>query len=157
MALGKPRSLHNRFTFIVEIDGVAHAGFTKVSGLKVVLEKVSHREGGSLFPQKTPGLADIEDITLERGMALDHDFADWMSQTANSVTGRGDPSPAYERNLDIVVQDRDGSERVRFRGLRCWLKEWGPGDLDAATSEKMIEQVVIVIGELQIVSMAAAA
>lgn len=157
MALGKPRDFHDKFSFTVEIDGHQSAAFMKASGLKVVIEKIIHREGGGLFPQKSPGLADIEDVTLERGAALDQDFVLWLELTANSLSGRGVPSPAHERNLDIIVHDRDGSEKVRYRCLRCWIKEWTPGDWDSNSSEKLVESVVIVIGELLVLPQKAAA
>ena len=50
--IGNPRSFHKKFKFLVEIDGVAHAGFQKCSELSVEVANVQYFEGGSLIPNK---------------------------------------------------------------------------------------------------------
>lgn len=151
MALGAPKQIHDRFSWVVEIDGVQSAGFSETSGLSVEVEEVTYREGGALFPNKSPGLANITDVTLKRGTAQDLDMFVWLTTVAESVSDSGLPEPAYERNLDIVQLRRDGSERIRYRLLRCWVKKWGPGDWDNSASEKLIEEVILSVGELIVI------
>lgn len=150
MGFGR-KQIHDRFSWVVEIDGVRKAGFSATEGLSVEVEKVVYREGGAIFPNKSPGLADITDITLKRGTAQDLDMFLWLTTVAESVSDSGLAEPAYERNLDIIQLRRDGSERARYRLLRCWVMKWTPGDWDATAAEKLIEETVISVGELIVI------
>src|SRR5512145_3080631 len=106
--VGNPRSFHKKFKFIIEIDGVASAGFQKCSELSVEVAKVEYYEGGSLIPNKSPGRLTFADVTLERGATSDEDLFDWFADVADASSGLGLIDPDYKRNLDIVQQDRDG-------------------------------------------------
>src|SRR6476659_7691227 len=53
--IGTPRTFHKKFKFIVEIDGVASAGFQKASELSVEVANVQYSEGGALIPNQSPG------------------------------------------------------------------------------------------------------
>ena len=138
MALGGSRIHHDKYAFIVEIKGVAFAGFNKCSGLKWTVDPIEYREGGGLFPSVTPGQGNFEPVTLERGAALDVDMMLWAESVANSLTGQGLPSPSYERDVDIVQLNRAGQERERFRLFGAFPISWTPGDWEKV-SEKRIE------------------
>src|SRR3954469_13871898 len=117
---GTIKSFDKKFKFKVEIDGFQFADFMKCSGLEVEIETVEHREGGSLVPNKSPGLVKFTEITLERGVTSNVDFFTWVSTVvALAAAGvgsaaTGEIDPVYKRNVDIVQLDRDGSELKRW-------------------------------------------
>ena len=65
--VGTPRTYHKKFKYIVEIDGVLRAGFSKASELSVEVASSQYWEGGALIPHKSPGRLTFADLTLERG------------------------------------------------------------------------------------------
>lgn len=143
-ALGADRSYENKFAFRVEIDGVTHAGFVDCSEFKRVMGDVEIREGGSLTAQKTPGLMNFEDITLQRGAVTeDSDLYDWAEQCADAATGFGEVDFDYMRTVDIVVLDRDDSVKRRLRLYQCYVKEHGWDGWDNNADEKTLERLVL--------------
>jgi phage tail-like protein len=87
--IGNPRTFHKKFKFIVEIDGVASAGFQKCSELSAEVANVQYYEGGALIPNKSPGRLSFADVTLERGATQDHDLFDWMEEVADAAANAG--------------------------------------------------------------------
>jgi phage tail-like protein len=137
--IGNPRSFHKKFKFIVEIDGVGHAGFQKCSELSVEVANVQYFEGGSLIPNKSPGRLTYPDVTLERGATQDRDLYDWFQEVATAASGLGLTDAAYKRGLDIVQQDRDGSTLRRWSLSRAWPVKFVAGEWDNESDENVIE------------------
>lgn len=141
--LGTPRSFHKKFKFIVEIDGLASAGFQKASELSVEIANVQYYEGGSLIPNKSPGRLTFADVTLERGATMDMDLFDWFTQVAEASANMGLKEPVFKRNLDIVQQDRDGSTLRRWSLTGAWPVKFVAGDWDNEADENVIESVTL--------------
>jgi phage tail-like protein len=141
--IGKPRSFHKKFKFIVEIDGVGHAGFQKCSQLSVEVANVQYFEGGTLIPNKSPGRLTFADVTLERGATQDKDLFDWFQDVANTASGLGLNDVEYKRNLDIVQQDRDGTTLRRWSLTGAWPVKFVAGDWDNEADENVIESVTL--------------
>jgi phage tail-like protein len=141
--IGNPRSFFKRFKFVVEIDGVAHAGFQKCSELSVECAKVEYWEGGSIIPSKSPGRLTFADVTLERGATSDLDLFAWFQDVATTATGLGVPDAGYKRSLDIVQQDRDGSTLRRWTLNGAWPVKFVAGDWDNEADENVIESVTL--------------
>ena len=153
MVLGDPRSFHDRFKFLVEIEGFIAAGFNKCSELSVEAAVIEYNEGGALIPNKSPGRLTFADITLERGATLERDMYDWFQQVANAgalggvvvgqAPGVGLPDPQYKRTLDIVQQNRDGSTLRRWRCFNAWPNKFTAGEWDNDADEKVVEMVTL--------------
>lgn len=141
--IGTPRSFHKKFKFVVEIDGVAHAGFQKCSELSVEVANIQYFEGGALIPNKSPGRLTFADVTLERGATLDRDLFDWLQDVAITSSGLGLPDNAYKRNLDIVQQDRDGSTLRRWSLSGAWPVKFVAGSWDNESDENVIESITL--------------
>jgi phage tail-like protein len=141
--IGNPRTFHKKFKFIVEIDGVAHAGFQKCSELSVEVANVQYSEGGSLIPNKSPGRLTFADVTLERGATADHDLFDWFAQVVDAAANAGLNEPEFKRNLDIVQQDRDGSTLRRWSLTGAWPVKFVAGEWDNEADENVIESVTL--------------
>ena len=141
--IGKPRSFHKKFKFIVEIDGVGHSGFQKCSELSVEVANVQYFEGGTLIPNKSPGRLTFADVTLERGATQDKDLFDWFQDVANTASGLGLNDVEYKRNLDIVQQDRDGTTLRRWSLTGARPVKFVAGDWDNEADENVIESVTL--------------
>lgn len=146
--IGKSRNFYDKFKFIVEIDGVAYAGFSKCSELSVEVEKIEHREGGGALAHKSPGNITVPDLTLERGATDDLDLYNWFEQVAKVAAGLGGAGlidDQYKRNFDVVQLNRDDSVRQRWACTGGWPSKFVAGEWDAGGSEKVIEKVTLVI------------
>jgi phage tail-like protein len=141
--IGTPRSFHKRFKFRVFIDGLGSAAFRTCSDIAVELATVEHSEGGTLIPDKSPGRATVEDITLERGATQDRDLYDWLLDVATLAANAGLIDNQYKRMVDVVQYDRDGSKLRTWRLHNCWIKRFVGGSWDNEADENVIETAVL--------------
>jgi len=143
MPVGEPLDFFEKFDFVVEIDGIRRAGFKTCSELSMEIGKVELREGGRSIPHKKPGLVSFTDVTLERGATNDLDLYEWARETADASSGRGEVAEKYKRNLDVVVLDRDGSERRRYTLNKAWPVKYVAGEWDAEGEEAVVESITL--------------
>ena len=129
MPLGLPRSFHDKFKFIIEIDGIASAGFNKMSELSVEAAKIEYYECVALI--------------LYQWFLQVADGASFGSGPVPAGQGAGLPDPQYKRMLDLVQQDRDGTALRRWRLFNAWPQKFTAGEWDNDTDEKVIEMVVL--------------
>lgn len=149
---GQPKKFHKKFKFVVEIDGVAAAAFQKAGPLSPEVAVVEQHEGGSIIPvAKDPGRMTFPNMTLERGMTQDLDLYRWFVEVANAAANGGLIDDTFKRNLDVVQQDRDGSELRRYRVFNAWPRMWGGGEWDNTADENLIEKVELVYDRFEIV------
>jgi len=141
--IGQPRSFAKKHRYLVEADGISHAGFAKYSELSVEVATVQYFEGGSILPNKSPGRLTFPDVTLERGVTQDRDLFDWFQDVAITSSGLGLTDPGYKRNLDIVQLDRDGTTLRRWTLYRAWPVKFVAGEWDAEADENVIEKVTL--------------
>lgn len=141
--IGTPRSFHKKFAFLVQIDGVTHAGFQKCSELSVEVANVQYYEGGRLIPHKSPGRLTYADLTLERGATRDRDLFKWFQDVVMTASGLGLTDPYFKRNLDIVQQERDGTTLRRWSIVGAWPVKFVAGDWDNTSDENVIEQLTL--------------
>jgi phage tail-like protein len=140
--MATPVNWYKKFKFIVEVDGVARAGFTTCTEVRQNAELVEYREGGRLHPHKAPGLVTFPAITLGRGLCDDYDLYNWTKDCYDSAAGTGQVIPDLYRNVEIVQLDRDGAEKERLVLYDAWVKEYSAGDWDNNANEVRMEQVV---------------
>lgn len=144
-AIGAPRRFEDKFLFRVEIDGITHAGFQKCSELSAEIDVINYREGGALAADKSPGLINFTDLTLERGaVASDSELYDWFERVVDYAKDKGDIEDTFRKNLDIVILDRDKRVIKRWRLDDAWPSKFTAGEWDNDSSEKTIEMVTIV-------------
>ena len=121
------------FRFIVELEGIASAGFTRVKGLSREIKHESFREGGvndhehKLFSLVTHPL-----VVLERGFVLS-DLWDWAQAAADGNVTR----------KDLWIKLHDEADKPGW----CWTIEkafpvkWSASDLDAQASQVVMESL----------------
>jgi phage tail-like protein len=141
--IGKPRSFHKRYKFVVQVDSLGSSAFQKCSELSVECANVQLFEGGSLIPNKSPGRLTFSDVTLERGATQDLELFDWFQDVAVTSSGLGLNDNSYKRNLDIVQQDRDGSTLRRWTLTGAWPVKFVAGEWDNTSDENVIESVTL--------------
>lgn len=141
--IGSPRSFHKKFKFVVQIDGLGSAAFKTCSDIAVEFATVEQYEGGALIPDKSPGRATVDDVTLERGATMDRDLWDWLLDVADLASSAGLIDDQYKRMVDVVQLDRDNSTLRKWRLHNAWAKRVVAGSWDNDADENVIETVVL--------------
>jgi phage tail-like protein len=127
---------YKAFNFLVEIDGIARAGFSEVSGLESETQVIEYRAGGeSNTVRKLPGLTKYANIVLRRGVTQDAELWNWRKTVEEGRVDR--------RNGSITVRDDDGTEVVRWNFFNGWISKWQGPDLNARANEVAIETIEI--------------
>lgn len=121
------------FRFLVEIDGIASGGFTRVKGLARDIKYESYREGGvNEYEHKLLTQVSYPVVVLERGLALDNLWT-WAQNAADGLIWR--------KTLYVRLQNEAG-ERVWSWQIESALPvKWAATDLDAQTSSVVMESL----------------
>lgn len=142
--VGAPRKFQKKFAFIVEIERVTSAAFTKCSELSAEVAKVEQWEGGKLIPDKSPGRVTVSDVTLERGVADgDSDLYDWWLDVVRVSANSGLPTPQYKRPVDIIQLDRDQTPLKRWLLNGAWPTKMVVGEWDNEADENVVESMTL--------------
>ena len=136
MASSQRDDPYKAFNFLVEIDGVAVAAFSEVSGLESETEVIEYRTGGEINSvRKLPGLTKHPNLVLRRGVTQDAELWNWRRTV---VEGR-----VERRNGSIVLLDDDRSPVVRWNFRQGWISKWSGPALNAKGNEVAIETIEI--------------
>lgn len=149
--IGTPRTFQKRFSFIVEVEGIRSAAFTKMSALEAEIAKVEQWEGGTLIPDKSPGRVTVSDVTLERGVANgDTDLYSWWLDVVRMSAGVGAGgrgvglvNPFYKRQVDLVQLSRTGSPLRTWTLDGAWPTKMVVGEWDNEADENVIEMLTL--------------
>jgi phage tail-like protein len=132
MATGQRVDPYGNFNFLVEIDGIARAAFSDVSGFDTTIDVTEYREGGeNTTPRKLPGQAKYSNIVLKWGLTSDRELYDWVLQTVQGDIQR--------KNGSIVALDSAGNEVVRWNFRNAWPAKWDGPDYTAKGNDVAIE------------------
>jgi len=135
---GKRDDPYQQFNFLVEIDGVARAGFTEVSGLTTDTDAVDYREGAdaTLNVRKLAGLRKYTNIVLKRGYTQDMSLWEWRKSIINGEMDR--------RSASVVLMDESRNEVLRWNIREAWISKWESGPFNAKTNDVAIETIELV-------------
>lgn len=133
-----------KFKFRIVIDNKVVAGLTKCSALTVSVQSQEFRAGDhDSFKQKLPGQVTFEPITLEQGMTNDKTFEAWATAMSNYVGNKGADSQKkpdeFRKDIDIVIYSLDNKPVKSYRVYNCWVSKYTVPDLDAGSSDAMIQ------------------
>jgi len=139
MPVGDRRDPYRGYNFLVEIDGIARAGFRECSGLDSTQDPIEYREGNEgLTARKLPGLNKYSNISLKWGITDDAELWDWRQQVMDgNIAGA-------RKNGSIVLMDDTGEEKVRWNFREGWPTKWTGPSLNATGSDIGIETLDIV-------------
>ena len=140
---------YKNFKFRVKWDGAYVAGVSKVSVLKRTTEVVKHRDGGDpSTSHKSPGRAEYDPITLERGVTHDLAFEQWASkvwdyQNAQAQNADQEVSLAdFRKDVIIDFFNEAGQKVISYHVYRCWVSEYQAlPDLDANANAVAIQHI----------------
>jgi phage tail-like protein len=120
------------YNFLVELDGIARAAFTEVSGLDATTDPVEYREGGeNSTVRQLPSMTKYSNIVLKWGMSADLELYNWHRQIVLGEVVRKDGS--------IIVLDRQGNEVARWNFVRAWPTKYDLPDFNASGNDVAIE------------------
>lgn len=124
------------YTFRLSIPGLpSGVGFQKVSGLSREVEVIEYFENMGSHSRKMPGRETVGDITLERGA-----YADKYLQ---SLYEANFTNSAKRNTVVIQVCDRTGKIRREFKCAEAWFSKYECADLDASSSDVLIETLTM--------------
>jgi phage tail-like protein len=127
---------YKAFNFLVEIDGIARAAFSEVSGLESETAVIEYRVGGELHTvRKLPGLTKYGNIVLRRGVTQDAELWNWRKRVVDGNLDR--------RNGSITLLDDARNEVVRWNFRNGWISKWEGPALNAKANEVAIETIEI--------------
>lgn len=130
---------YRNFRFLLEIDGIAEAGFSEVSVPEASASVVEYREGNEApTTRKLGGLISYGNITLSRGITESTALYDWWKLIEQ---GRLDDA---RRSATVVVLDEEGQEGVRYNFREVWIRQYDAPDLDATGDGVAIETLELV-------------
>ena len=132
MATGDRKDPFRSFNFLVEIDGIARAGFRECSGLDSSQDPMEYREGNEgLTARKLPGLNKYSNISLKWGITDDHNVftrygvpAVLLIDFERRIPGRPQQNPTTDFHQwwhtsedDLPAMDADA---LAFTGNLLW-------------------------------------
>lgn len=136
MPVGDRRDPLRAHHFIVEIDGIARAGFRECTGLDTRQTPIEYREGNDPHTaQKLPGLVTFSNITLRWGTSDDTQLWDWRQKAIDGSVER--------KNGSIVMIDDTGSEQARWNFREAWPISWTGPSFNATSNDVAIEALEI--------------
>jgi phage tail-like protein len=135
MAAPQRNDPYKAFNFLVEIDGVARAAFSEVSGLESETAVIEYRTGNDNAIRKLPGLTKFANITLRRGVTQDPELWNWRKSIVE-----GNPD---RRNGSIILLDDQRNPVVRWNFRNGWPCKWEGPALNAKANEVAIETLEI--------------
>ncbi|MGQ5640494.1 MULTISPECIES: phage tail protein [unclassified Streptomyces] len=125
------------FNFLVELDGIAQAGFTDCTGLGSTTEVIETREGGdNTRVRKLPGKTSYSDITLKWGLTSSTELWAWRQQVIEGELIR--------KNGSIVVFDLGNhTEVARWNFMSAWPTKWEGPAFSAKGNDIAIDTLVL--------------
>ncbi|OYR57182.1 phage tail protein [Halorubrum halodurans] len=131
---------YRRIRFLLEIDGVAKAGFSRCALPAARTDVIAYREGNDPpAPRKLAGLNRHDPLVLESGATDDSiALAEWRQLVEQGKLGEA------RRAIAVVLLDEEGGAGPRWEFRNAWPSRYVAPDLDADRSEVAIERLGIV-------------
>jgi phage tail-like protein len=134
MATGERKDPFAAFRFVVEIEGLAAAGFAEVGGLETEIATEEYREGGvNDFVHKLPNGAKQPNLTLQHGLTDSDALWKWQLDIVRGTVTR--------KTVRIMVLDSEGQEKVGWRCLEAYPTKWVGPALKADGNAVAIERL----------------
>lgn len=127
------------FHFKVEFDlpGIADTDFRfrDVSGISMEVEEETYNEGGeNRFIHKFPVRARYPDLVLKRGLLTDSVIRKWCEEAIYNL----DIQPT---SVWVTLLNEEHEPLQSYTFINAWPKKWNISDLNAESSEVVIESL----------------
>jgi len=119
------------YRFVVEIDGIASAGFSRVKGIARELKVESQREGGvNEYEHKLVTMVTHPVVVFERGLALD-DVWKWAQATADGEVTR--------KTVYVRLRTEANEPAFAWQIAHALPVKWACADLDTNATQLAME------------------
>lgn len=138
-----PRNVdpYGKFTIRVKWEGRYVAGMSRTTAIKSSAE-VARNPSEPSTAHKSPGRAEYDVITLERGVTYDKDFEQWANGTLNPGSGSGKKTST--KDILIEIFDDAGKVAVVWSVHRCRVSKFRVvRDLDNDSNAVTIENITL--------------
>ena len=136
MASTQRNDPYTSFNFRVEIEGIASAVFSEVSGLASETAVIEYRLGGEPNTvRKLPGKASYPDISLKWGITDSRELYDWHLTAINGKVQR--------KNGSVILQDDAGQEKIRWNFFAAWPSKYKGPDFNAKGNDVAIDNLTV--------------
>lgn len=127
--------------FALELDGLKIAFFTGCSGLNIEFDVASFKQndGKKTMTVKIPGKVKYSEVTLKRGYSSDMVIHKWFDEVVEAK----DNQKKFVKTGSIVLYSREMTEVARFSLANCWPSKLSVTDLNAGSSEVLVEELTI--------------
>ncbi|WP_281195336.1 phage tail protein [Halorubrum sp. F4] len=131
---------YRRIRYLLEIDGVTKAGFSRCSLPTARTDVVEYREGNEPpAPRQLAGLNRYGPLVLEAGATDDSvELFEWRKLVEQ---GKVDEA---RRPIAVVLLDEEGEAGPRWEFENAWPRSYTAPDLSADRSDVAIERLGIV-------------
>jgi phage tail-like protein len=120
--------------FYVNVEGVAQAVFTELSGLGLEMAVEDVEEGGENgHVHRLPGRCKVGNLTLKRGLTKSNDFLKW---TMNVAQGTIQP-----KHVTVTLFNPDGTEAMHWSFTNAYPVKWTGPQFKADDTTVAIETV----------------
>lgn len=125
--------------FLLEIDGIAQAGFSEVTIPDIIAEPIEYREGNqTTTPQKIPGLIKYSNLILKWGITNSKDLYNWHEDVVHGKI------KSSRKKISVLLLDEEGQEASRWNFVEAWPTKYDAPDANAKGNEIAIETLEIV-------------
>lgn len=136
---GDAHGPHRNNRFLVEIDGLATAGFKRVDIPDATISDIEYREGNEqATTRKLKGLNEFEPLVLEKGVTSDSmELFEWfkLAQEGNLNEAR--------RSIAVVLLSPTGESGPRWEFRNAWPGRYNGPELNALANGMAIETLEI--------------
>ena len=131
---------YRRMRFLLEIDEIAKAGFSRCWLPANTTEPIEYREGNERpTPRKLWGINQYGRLVLESGVTDDSIMLfEWRKAVEQGEVTDG------RRDIAVVVLDEEGQAGPRWQFRQAWPAHYGAPDLQALGKDVAIERLEIV-------------
>ncbi len=122
------------FRFRLELGGIQAGSFRSVEGLSVNVELIEYQGGGDKYARQIPGRPKIAPVVLKKGYVNTSFLWDWMKSNMEGELKL--------ENVSVVLLTDDGqNDLARYELSDCWPSSWKGWQLDANSSNAMVEEI----------------
>jgi phage tail-like protein len=131
---------YRNFRYLLEIDGIAQAGFSEATIPEASTEPIEYREGNEApTVRKLSSLNAYGNLTLQWGVTTDSmALYEWWTLVEQ---GKVDEA---RRSIAVIVLDEEGEPGARWQFRNAWPQQYDAPDLSATANEVAIESLEIV-------------
>jgi phage tail-like protein len=133
------------YKFLLEIDGVAEAGFSEALIPEGRVEVIEYREGSDpgSASRKLPGPLVFEDAVLVKGVTDSKVLYDWWKQVMTGDLAN------VRRNVKIIIQDDSGMPQASWILINAWPAAYSTTPLDAQGNVVFVEKLELAVERVE--------